>query len=397
MPEIIIVSVTSWEGNYLKSTVELAKELSIRNRVWFVDYQYTWKDLIFALFRINKHIPWKRMLGINKRVRAFTISETAAQILIYTPWPIIPSFWARSYSLFSRINNINQHIVLKPFKHWLSKTGANPACIMSALNPFMGLGVNKFFPDVPHIYYCFDEIRAAHWLKIFGGQAEKQLFPALDAAVFTSDYLQAIKGHMVKQSTVIKNGVHFDDFVKHRRKSQMNSPRKVGYLGSIDDRFDVNLMEEVIKNLPDIMFHFVGRVVWQVVPDRLRKYNNVIFSPPVPAAEVPPIMGSMDIGIIPYIKNDFTKAVYPLKVNEYLSVGLPVIMTSFADLPDFAGIVDLADDPASFIQCINNILATDCEEKIAERLAFSSANSWKSRALSLERYLLSFGKFHIPT
>ena len=390
MPDIIIVSVTPWEGNYLKSTVELAKECSVRNRVWFMDYQFTWKDLIAGVTGKNRTIPWKRMLGLKKRTRVVRVYDDGGEVIVYTPWPIIPAFWVKHYRLFAWLNRINQYLVLKPFRRMLRRSTARPAVIMSALNPFMGLGVKRYFPDQPHVYYCFDEIRAAHWLKIFGGQAEKRLLPQVEGAVFTSDYLQRIKGEMVTNATVIKNGVHFDAFVKHRRKAGRNQPPRVGYLGSIDDRFDIDLIEEVIKRMPELAFHFVGRVVWQEVPNRLTKYDHVKFFPPVAAEEVPPIMGSMDIGIIPYIKNDFTKAVYPLKVNEYLSVGLPVIMTSFADLPDFKGVVHLADDPDTFIQCIRSILAGDNEKKIEERLAFAAANSWKSRAEDLEKYLFSF-------
>ena len=32
----------------------------------------------------------------------------------------------------------------------------------------------------------------------------------------------------------------------------------------------------------------------------------------------------------PFVKNDFTRGVYPLKINEYLAVGLPVVSTRFS-------------------------------------------------------------------
>ncbi len=388
MADIVIVSMTSWEGNYLKSTVELAKELSARNRVWFLDYQYTLKDFFSGLSGIKKDIPWKQMAGIKSRIRAVEINP-GETVQIFTPFPIIPAFWAKSYKLFSRINTINHALVFRPFKRMLRKKGVRPDVVMTSLNPFMGLGVKKHFPDTPHVYYCFDEIRAAHYLKTFGGPAEERLLPQVDGAAFTSDYLLNIKGKDLAKTAVVKNGVHFDAFAKHRRKPGANKPFRVGYLGSIDDRFDIDLMEEVIRQLPDIDFHLVGRIVYQKVPDRLGKYDNVKFFPPVDSREVPPIMGNMDIGIIPYIRNDFTLAVYPLKVNEYLSVGLPVIMTSFADLPDFNEVVDLADDPETFIKCIKDNQANDSEEHIDRRMAFASENSWKKRAEKLEDFLFS--------
>jgi teichuronic acid biosynthesis glycosyltransferase TuaH len=389
MPELVIVSVTSWEGNYLKSTVELAKELSAHHRVWFLDYQYTWKDLLSGLLGINKNVPWKRMLGFTNRIRQIQVFEGGENVMIYTPWPIIPSFWVRTYGFFSWLNRVNHLMVFRPFTSMLKSKGANPVAIISALNPFMGLGVKRFFPTLPHIYYCFDEIRAAHWLKTFGGQAEEKLLPQVDAVVFTSDYLQKIKGSDLKRTTVIKNGVHVDAFAKFRRKAGTNKPPRVGYLGSIDDRFALDMMEQVIAGLPEIDFYFVGRVVWPEVPARLKHLSNVKFFSPVPAEEVPPIMGSVDIGIIPYIKNDFTRAVYPLKVNEYLGVGLAVIMTSFADLPEFDEMVEIADDADKFIGCIRKLLNEDSEEKIRARMAFAAGNSWRSRAEELSAFIFT--------
>jgi len=388
MNDIICITMTSWEGNYLKSTVELMKELSARNTVWYFDYQYTLKDFFKGLLFNDKNIPWKKMAGIERRTREVK-PYPGGKVIIYTPPPIIPAFWVKRFGMFNLINRLNHFLAIRPFKKFLSKKQVNPKAIITALNPFMGLGVKKYFGSKPHVYYCFDEIRAAHWLKTFGGQAEDMLLPGVDAAVFTSDYLQKIKGEKVARSAVIKNGVHYDAFAQHKRKFDTNAIPVVGYLGSIDDRFDIDMMERVIQKLPNIEFHMVGRVVYEEVPKRLKQYANVKFFPPVNTNDVPPIMGKMDIGIIPYLKNDFTAAVYPLKVNEYLSVGLPVIMTSFASLPDFNDVADLADDAETFINCIRKNLADDSPEKINERMKFASANSWRQRAEDLEKFVLS--------
>lgn len=386
--DFVCITMTSWEGNYLKSTVELMKELSARNTIWYFDYQYTLKDFFKGLLLGDKSIPWKKMAGIDSRTREVK-PYPGGKVVIYTPPPIIPAFWVKRFGLFKLINRLNHFVALRPFMKFLKKRHVHPKVIITSLNPFMGLGVKKYFDNKTHVYYCFDEIRAAHWLKTFGGQAEDMLLPGVDAAVFTSDYLQKIKGVKAARSAVIKNGVHYDAFAKHKRKIDDKAIPVVGYLGSIDDRFDIDMMEQVIQSLPNVEFYIVGRVVYEEVPKRLRNYSNVKFFPPVNADDVPPIMGKMNIGIIPYLKNDFTAAVYPLKVNEYLSVGLPVIMTSFASLPDFNSVVDLADDADTFITCILKNLAEDSTEKINERMRFVSANSWRQRAEDLEKFVLS--------
>ena len=387
MAEIVCIAMTSWEGNFLKSTVELMKELANHNNVWYLDYQYTLKDVLFGLLG-RKTIPWRRIIGIQNRIREISLLQDN-KILIFTPFPIIPSFWSPTYFLFSFINRINHFIVFKPFKRLMKKRGKNPDIIITALNPFMGNGVKRYFSEAKLIYYCYDEINAAHWLKKYGGQEEDILLQNVDASVFTSEYLLKKKRQGLTKATIIKNGVHYEEFAKFRHKIRKNETPIIGYLGSIDDRFAIGLMEQVIEKLPNTEFHFVGRVVDKKVAERLGKYSNVKLFPAVKAEDVPPIMAKMDIGIIPYLKNEFTIAIYPLKVNEYLAVGLPVIMTSFANIPEFNDIVEQADDVNSFIKAIQRILSEDSEEKIHERLCFAASNSWKKRADDLEKFVFS--------
>ena len=42
----------SWEGDCIKSTIQLMSELAAHKEVLYVDYQYTVKDVIKAIFKI---------------------------------------------------------------------------------------------------------------------------------------------------------------------------------------------------------------------------------------------------------------------------------------------------------------------------------------------------------
>ena len=65
---IICVAFPSWEGNYMKSTVQLMTELSKENRVLYVDYLYTIKDLLTG----NNDLSAKRILGLEPRIEKKT-------------------------------------------------------------------------------------------------------------------------------------------------------------------------------------------------------------------------------------------------------------------------------------------------------------------------------------
>ena len=50
-----------------------------------------------------------------------------------------------------------------------------------------------------------------------------------------------------------------------------------------------------------------------------------------------------DAGLIPYAINDLTRSVFPMKVYEYLSAGLPVVSTPLPALAGVAAITVVAD------------------------------------------------------
>ena len=45
--DIICVSFPNWEGDYMKTIVQVMTIFGKSNRVLYVDYEYTWKDVLF--------------------------------------------------------------------------------------------------------------------------------------------------------------------------------------------------------------------------------------------------------------------------------------------------------------------------------------------------------------
>lgn len=375
--------MTPWHGDYLKSTVELMKQASSTVDVIFLDYQFTWKDILVGILKPSSNIPWKNALGIKHRLQKIKVSEHQSVRLI-TPFPIIPSFWIGNRILFGWVNRINQFLVLSNLRSFLAHNEIMPDCILTAFNPFMGLGVSRYFPNKPHFYYCYDEIGAAHWLKNHGEYLEKKLIQEVNASIFTSNFLQQKKTSSHQPSHVVTNGVDLKNFKPFAKNCPNTLPlKKVGYLGSIDDRLDVNLLKEVMNSNPSFELHFVGRVVHQEVAEELKSIRQTFLAPPVAIDEVPRVMASLDAGIIPYVKNEFTEAIYPLKINEYLAIGLPVLMTPFALLNEFEGEVKVSGEAVVFKSLLEELLASDSEEKIHKRQKLADQNSWANKSREL--------------
>lgn len=107
----------------------------------------------------------------------------------------------------------------------------------------------------------------------------------------------------------------------------------------MDYWFDIDIVEYVIKVFLDFEFEFVGSLCNEAVCDCLEFYFNVIFCFFVCFDEVLVLMADCEVGIILYLVNDINCSIYLLKINEYLVVGVLVVMIVFVDLLEFDGYV----------------------------------------------------------
>ncbi|MCU0324973.1 MAG: teichuronic acid biosynthesis glycosyltransferase tuaH, partial [Spirosomaceae bacterium] len=97
-------------------------------------------------------------------------------------------------------------------------------------------------------------------------------------------------------------------------------------------------------------------------------------------------MKRIDVGLIPFKKNEFTKSIYPLKINEYLASGMPVVSTDFADLTDFKGLIYELEE-RNFEENLRIAIQEIDKTLIEKRIAFAQANSWKNRAAELNKII----------
>ncbi len=157
----------------------------------------------------------------------------------------------------------------------------------------------------------------------------------------------------------------------------------VGYVGTIDDRSDYDLLHHLFTSMPDAEFVFVGRILSERGLAILKKYPNVKIEGPKMPEQLPPYLQSFSVGIIPFVKDDFTKGIYPMKINEYLAAGLPVVSTAFGDIADFASLIKITDDKETFRQYLLSEIADDTPGKRLARLKTAESNTWEKRAEEL--------------
>ncbi|MEI6753152.1 MAG: glycosyltransferase [Paludibacter sp.] len=385
---IICIANTSWFGKYAKSTVQIMERLAKHNNVLFVEYHYSINDILSTL-RGKQNAPVKRMLGIEKPLQLIDTNVGSKVYNLVIPGGI-PVYFLKNEKIFNFLFPFNTFIYKTILKRTIKKLNFKNPIVISAYNPFYGLSMLNKLGEKTHIYYCYDGVESGFFGKrIF--DFEDKFSKNAKAIITTSDYLNNEKLKLNQNSFVVKNGVDFPVFSKFAKTEVFKRERKkVGFIGSLDPRFDIETVEFAVKNMTHFDFEFTGDMRNEALKSRLQKYPNVRFFDPVKPNDVPELLAKYDVGIIPYIVNDVNKNIYPLKINEYLAVGVPMVMTAFANLPEFDGMVSVSKDKNDFMLKLQEEVDNDSNKKIKLRIDSAAANSWDARTESFSQIIEKF-------
>lgn len=387
---IICVGQTPWEGDFQKAVVQLMTELSVRHRVLYVDYQYTLKDLVMGVAG-RRAVPVRTLLHLTDPLTKKKVSNSG-DVHVWVPPTVLPINFLPA-NAHDRLLPWNVGRLVKQLRGVMRRLNMNQPLVINAMNPVIGLPMLNQLNEVATIYYCFDEITISPWMNHHGGRYEQRYLQRVDAVVTTSETLRRTKSRRQPNAYCVKNGVNFDLFNLSRQLTgpEAGATPVVGYLGTADDRIDLDLVEHCVRTMPDVRFQFVGEVHEPKLTQRLSAYPNVGFIPPRQPAELPALLARMTTAMIPFVCNAHTYTIYPLKINEYLAAGLPVVSTPFSLLGDFDGVIELAATPAEFAQALRHALTDASPERIAERVAMARANSWERRAEEFEDVIRQIG------
>lgn len=167
--------------------------------------------------------------------------------------------------------------------------------------------------------------------------AENRIIAGADHIFCTSDFLyEKVTGNQSlnekTQVETLENGVEFAAFSKSSERLSAEPPSQdsgpvLGFIGGIKPKLDFELLNRVMAEKKDWKLLLVGPDATNNSPSfqQLLTNQNVTWTGEVPPSEVPNYMDRLDIGILPYKSSEYNKAVFPLKLFEFLAAGKPVV------------------------------------------------------------------------
>src|SRR5690606_28162036 len=87
-----------------------------------------------------------------------------------------------------------------------------------------------------------------------------------------------------------------------------------------------------------------------------------------------------DVGIIPFRQSDMTAAVNPIKMWEYMAMGIPVVTTALPETQKYKEEIYYSLRHQDFINNVRRALKQENWEKCEHRMNLAKENSWMARA-----------------
>ena len=193
---------------------------------------------------------------------------------------------------------------------------------------------------------------------------EIKLIKRVDQVFIHSPALLERKGHFNPHTLFVPNGVNYQAFASHQEEpadlKSISHPR-IGYIGVVKAQLDLRLLLGLATRHVEWSFVFVGPHnslgMDALLVEELSKLPNVHFLGHKPIESACAYPQHMDVCLLPYKTNDYTKYIYPLKLHEYLAGGKPIVGTPIRSLLDFAHVIKLADTPEEWSRAISESLA----------------------------------------
>lgn len=377
---ILFLSLPRHDGEYMSTPWQIALQLAKSNHVLFADHPYTFFEMLKGLGK-----P-----AIRKRVAAyFDLKAERINGITVLPMPFVwPVNYLPAGPLYKFFSWLNNRIVSRRINRFLRDSRIHSLIYVNSFD--------FYFADLSRhlkarlklkVYHCIDPMVKTFTLK-HGSYLEEVLSKDANIIISTSPALQkkfALRGF--SRNYLVPNGAD----VRHFSQAPKTSPhpalihiegKVLGYFGNIERRIDYTLLLTVVSLLGDWHLVLAGPVDETNVPKAIREHERVTFTGPIPYGQAPAIVNRFDVAIIPFVCDEVSAGIYPLKMFEYLAAGKPVVATNFnPDILDpFSDHVFVGHNAREFATEVLHAYATDSEEKAQERLALASQNSWVQRA-----------------
>jgi UDP-galactopyranose mutase len=220
---------------------------------------------------------------------------------------------------------------------------------------------------------------------------EEALLQRADLTVCVSEPLVEWVGQRSRHVQLVPNGCEWLQYSTLPPASTASSKTRIGYVGTLAPRFDVELVAALAQAHPEWMIELVGPVLPLVDLSPLESLPNVELTGEIPFDDVPAKLATFDVCLLPLREIDFAYYCSPIQVFDYLAAGKPVVSTPVGQLEGWGGLVHVVRGAQAFADAVERALTERTPEHVTRRRLFAAHNTWDVRVGQIADALADIG------
>ena len=358
-----------WFADNRTSSHHVARQLAARTRVLYIECPG------LRAPEVTSRDAWRIVRKLGRAFRPAVGIADGLTVKTLVQWP------AHRSNTVARINRIWSRASARWAMRSLGPEAPVAWCTVPHVAGFIGdLGARAI------VYHCIDDYSSLPGVDADAVRAMDDRLTRRADLVITASVPVFESRHRLNPNTVlIPHGVDFEHFARARGGTLPAPPELadvsgpiVGFTGLVERWIDVDLVGWLANQLPQATFVMVGRVA--IARERLPSAPNLRWLGPRPYERLPEYGARFDAAIIPYRLNAQVHAANPLKLREYLAMGLPVVSVSTPEIDKFEHVVSIARTPEAFRDALAAALSEGRDPSCIERRqAVAREGTWAAR------------------
>ena len=339
---------------------------------------------------------------VQKRIAVIQGREKGLVPIKENMWNLYPSCivesvnWIKIRSVFDALNKRNNRLFAQSIQAAIHELGFKDVILFNDNDIFRPFYLKELLKPSVSVYLFRDVMLGVDYWKFHGKDLEPALIAKSDICVTNTDYIRDYCRQFNHRSNTVGQGCNLEMFSIPDNKivpgdmHAINGP-VIGYVGALVSlRLDVRILEYIAAQRPEWSIVLVGPEDDVFRNSNLHHTANVHFLGTKKPEELPGYINSFDVCLNPQIVNETTIGNYPLKIDEYLAMGKPIVATQTEGMKMFAASVYLAANKEEYVPLIEQALKEDNATIAVKRREVAMSHSWTNMVGDIYGEIVSF-------
>lgn len=387
--DIVVVSLQPWYYPIGSNCKNIASQLAMHNRVLYVNMPVSRK----VFHQKNNEKGVAQHIEIIKSKQP-TVVEIEPNFWQFYPTSILESIGSLPIRfIFDFLNKLNNYRFAADIKTAIQHLGFNDIILFNDNDIYNGFRLKEMLKPTLYVYYMRDFLQGYHYWKKHTTVLEPKLITKSDLVVTNSLLYAEYCKKLNPRSFFVGQGCSFEIFDIQKKRSipevLQGIPHPIiGYVGFLDaERLSIEIIDHIANERPQYQVVLVGPEDETFAASNLHQVKNVHFIGRRPMQELADFVAAFDVCINPQKVNPITAGNYPLKIDEYLAMGKPVVATQTMAMSMFKDYCFLADSSADYPGLVDEALASNSADNQLYRVAFALSHTWEACLEKIEEAL----------